>query len=153
MMPTFDTSPLHQFPKFENFLWVCWFLGKNHSNFVPPRMKTPQSVLPYWGRVPCTDKTRESSWEGHSGQKSKCVAGAGGYKSLDQIGSVSLKGGTFSHMYGSTSWFVPLLPHVQFHFFSLNCQYLFSHMYSSIQICITLSWPLLGSANTVQCQG
>ena len=38
-MPTFDTSPLHQFPKLENFLWVCWFLGKNHSNFVPPNWK------------------------------------------------------------------------------------------------------------------
>ena len=24
----FDTSPLHQFSKFNNFLWVCWFLGK-----------------------------------------------------------------------------------------------------------------------------
>ena len=33
---TFDTSPLTQFSKFDNFLWVCWFLGKNLSNFVPP---------------------------------------------------------------------------------------------------------------------
>ena len=32
----FDTSPLTQFSKFNNFLWVCWFLGKNLSNFVPP---------------------------------------------------------------------------------------------------------------------
>ena len=31
----FDTSPLIQFSKFNNFLWVCWFLGKNLSNFVP----------------------------------------------------------------------------------------------------------------------
>ena len=31
----FDTSPLTQFSKFNNFLWVCWFLGKNLSNFVP----------------------------------------------------------------------------------------------------------------------
>ena len=30
----FDTSPLHQFSKFNNFLWVCWFLCKNLSNFV-----------------------------------------------------------------------------------------------------------------------
>ena len=30
----FDTSPLNQFSKFNNFLWVCWFLGKNLSNFV-----------------------------------------------------------------------------------------------------------------------
>ena len=31
----FDTSPLTQFSKFNNFLWVCWFLGKNLFNFVP----------------------------------------------------------------------------------------------------------------------
>ena len=31
----FDTSPLHQFSKLYNFLWVCWFLGKNLFNFVP----------------------------------------------------------------------------------------------------------------------
>ena len=35
----FDTSPLTQFSKFNNFLWVCWFLGKNLSNFVPPVLK------------------------------------------------------------------------------------------------------------------
>ena len=43
----FDTSPLTQFSKFNNFLWVYWFFGKNLSNFVPPRLKTPQPVLPY----------------------------------------------------------------------------------------------------------
>ena len=32
----FGTSPLTQFSKFNNFFWVCWFLGKNLSNFVPP---------------------------------------------------------------------------------------------------------------------
>ena len=37
--PIFDTSPLTQFSKFNNFLWVCWFLGKNLSNFVPPVWK------------------------------------------------------------------------------------------------------------------
>ena len=35
----FDTSPLTQFSKFNNFLWVCWFLGKNLSNFVSPVWK------------------------------------------------------------------------------------------------------------------
>ena len=35
----FDISPLTQFSKFNNFLWVCWFLGKNLSNFVPPTWK------------------------------------------------------------------------------------------------------------------
>ena len=35
----FDTSPLTQFSEFNNFLWVCWFWGKNLSNFVPPVWK------------------------------------------------------------------------------------------------------------------
>ena len=34
--PIFDISRLIQFSKFNNFLWVHWFLGKNISNFVPP---------------------------------------------------------------------------------------------------------------------
>jgi hypothetical protein len=37
--PICDTSPLTQFSKFNNFFWVCWFLGKNLSNFVPPVWK------------------------------------------------------------------------------------------------------------------
>ena len=45
----FDTSPLHQFSKFNNFLWVCWFLGKNLSNFVPPAWKLDK---PYYHNVP-----------------------------------------------------------------------------------------------------
>ena len=28
----FNTSPLTRFSKFNSFLWVCWFLGKNLSN-------------------------------------------------------------------------------------------------------------------------
>ena len=39
ILALFDTSPLHQFSKFNNFLWVCWFLGKNISDFVPPTWK------------------------------------------------------------------------------------------------------------------
>ena len=35
----FNTSPLIQFSKFNNFLWECWFLGKNLSNFVTPAWK------------------------------------------------------------------------------------------------------------------
>ena len=31
--------PLIQFSKFNNFLWVWWFLGRNLSNFVPPVWK------------------------------------------------------------------------------------------------------------------
>ena len=30
---------LHQFSKLNNFLWVCWGLGKNLSNFVPSARK------------------------------------------------------------------------------------------------------------------
>ena len=37
--PIFDSSPLHQFSKFNNFLWVCWLLGKILSNFVAPAWK------------------------------------------------------------------------------------------------------------------
>ena len=33
--PTFDTSPSTKFSKFNNFLWVCWFIGKNLFNFYP----------------------------------------------------------------------------------------------------------------------
>jgi hypothetical protein len=33
-MHNFWQLPLHEFPKFMNILWVCWFLGKNHSNFL-----------------------------------------------------------------------------------------------------------------------
>ena len=36
---TFWHLPLHQFSKFNNFHWVCWFLAKNLSNFVPPAWK------------------------------------------------------------------------------------------------------------------
>ena len=32
--PIFDDSLLHQFSKYNNFLLVYWFLGKNLSNFV-----------------------------------------------------------------------------------------------------------------------
>ena len=35
----FDTSTLTQFSIFNNFLWVCWFLGKNLSTFVSPNLK------------------------------------------------------------------------------------------------------------------
>ena len=44
----FDTSPLTQFSKSNNFLWVCWFLGKNLSNFVRPvwRLHNPYCHRP-----------------------------------------------------------------------------------------------------------
>ena len=39
ILALFDTFPLVQFSKYNNFLWVCWFLGKNLSNFVPSAWK------------------------------------------------------------------------------------------------------------------
>ena len=39
MMSNFWHIPLIQFSKFNNFLWLCWFLGKNLCNFVPPAWK------------------------------------------------------------------------------------------------------------------
>ena len=38
-MALFDSSPLIQNSRFNNFLWVCWFLCKNISNFVSPVWK------------------------------------------------------------------------------------------------------------------
>ena len=35
-MQATEANPLVQFSKFNNFLWVCWFLGIHLSNFVPP---------------------------------------------------------------------------------------------------------------------
>ena len=35
ILALFDTSSKEHFSKFNNFLWVCWFLGKYISNFVP----------------------------------------------------------------------------------------------------------------------
>ena len=37
--PIFDSSPLIQNSKFNNFFWVCWFLCKIFSNFVLPAWK------------------------------------------------------------------------------------------------------------------
>ena len=50
----FDASSLHQFSKFNNFLCVCWFSGKNLSNCVPlPPLKTWRPVLPYCILLSC----------------------------------------------------------------------------------------------------
>ena len=37
--PIFDSSPLIQNSRFNDFLWVCWFWCKNLSNFVSPAWK------------------------------------------------------------------------------------------------------------------
>ena len=38
-------SPLVQFSKFINFLWVCWFLGKNLSNPPLENFSTPTAII------------------------------------------------------------------------------------------------------------
>ena len=43
--PIFDTFPLTQFSKFNSFLWVCLFLGKNLSDFVPPPFENPKTPI------------------------------------------------------------------------------------------------------------
>ena len=48
ILARFDTSPPHLFSKFNNFLWVCWFLGKNLSNCIPPTWKSQQPLLPFY---------------------------------------------------------------------------------------------------------
>ena len=40
--------PLIQFSKFNNFLWVRWFLGKNLSNFIPPVWKLHNPYCHKW---------------------------------------------------------------------------------------------------------
>ena len=43
----FDTSPLTQFSKFNNFLWVSMLILRQKSfKSCTPRLKTPQPVLP-----------------------------------------------------------------------------------------------------------
>ena len=39
ILALFDSSPLIQNSKFNDFLWVCWFLRKILSNFVTPAWK------------------------------------------------------------------------------------------------------------------
>ena len=48
ILALFDTSPLTQFSKLNNFFWVCWFLGKNVSNFVYPTWKLDN---PYYHNI------------------------------------------------------------------------------------------------------
>ena len=39
ILALFESSSITQFSKFNNFLCVCWFSGKNLSNLVPPVWK------------------------------------------------------------------------------------------------------------------
>ena len=54
---TLVSSPLNQFSKFNNILWVCWFLGKNlvkkmakfspRSCWMPPKLSRPTGQIRY----------------------------------------------------------------------------------------------------------
>ena len=46
----FLTPSLYQFSKFNDSIWVCWFLGKNLSNFVSPAWKldNPYCHILHW---------------------------------------------------------------------------------------------------------
>ena len=44
-------------------VWVCWFLGKNHSNFVLSLIKTLQSY--YIGNKVCSEIKETTIWAGH----------------------------------------------------------------------------------------
>ena len=50
---TFDTFPQYQFSKFNAFLWVCWFLDKNLSNYVFPawNLDNPYHHIGYYALV------------------------------------------------------------------------------------------------------
>ena len=51
--PIFDSSLIILNSKFNHFLWGCWFLCKNLSNFVPPAWKRHK---PYCHNVPLSYK-------------------------------------------------------------------------------------------------
>ena len=51
--------PLIQFSIFNNFLWVCWFLGKNLSNFVLPVWKLHNSYCHTENIHPCFQPIEE----------------------------------------------------------------------------------------------
>ena len=46
---TFWHLSFNQFSKFNNFLWLCWFLGKNPSTFVHPAWKLDNPYCHSWG--------------------------------------------------------------------------------------------------------
>ena len=63
----FDSLPLHQFSKFNDFRWVCWFLGKNLSNFVPPAWKLDNLYYHKCTYLVCENKRikfHKSHWVG-----------------------------------------------------------------------------------------
>ena len=60
-MVLFDISPLLQFSKFGNFIWIYLILMHIFFRFFTPRLKTQQPVLPYRGPLPVEVLTAKNS--------------------------------------------------------------------------------------------
>ena len=60
ILALFDISPLHQFSKFNNFLWVWWFLAKNLLFFLYPSLENSTTRIAI---VP--DKVPRPNWYKH----------------------------------------------------------------------------------------
>ena len=69
---TFDTSPLTQFSKFNNFLWVCWFLCKNLSNFVTPLENSTTRIAIMLGA-----QTEDRKFAATAAAKNQCTVPTG----------------------------------------------------------------------------
>ena len=68
----FDTSPIHQFPNFNNFLWVCWFLAKNLSNSESLSLKNSTTSIAIMSIVHIID-LELSTWPTNKDQTSVCI--------------------------------------------------------------------------------
>ena len=61
--PIFDSSPLLQFSKFNNFIWLQLIYSQNFFKFCISPLKTPQPVLPYLSALFLNkDETRVAVW-------------------------------------------------------------------------------------------
>ena len=61
ILSLFDNSALYLFTKYNNFLWVCWFVSKNLSNFAPLPFKLDNPYYLLSCTVPCQFAARR--WE------------------------------------------------------------------------------------------
>ena len=68
MLPLFDSSPLIQNSKFNDFLWICWFLGKFFIILYPTfENSTTHIAIMYRQPTAAADKMTDMP-ELHSGQ-------------------------------------------------------------------------------------
>ena len=61
--PILDNFPSLQSSKFNNFLWVSWFLGNKSFLFCSPCLKTQQPILPYVVASELWDESPDSSYD------------------------------------------------------------------------------------------